>query len=80
MKEVKVPFMFDGEHRVPLHAVQENRASSCSEWEVSLFFLSFGGNLVYILELRQGWPFKTRVCSATSALLSRYAGHLENLF
>ena len=33
----------------------------------------------YILELRQGWPFKTRVCSVMSGLLSSYDGHLRNL-
>ena len=33
----------------------------------------------YILRLRQGSPFKTRVCSATSGLLSSYKGHLRNL-
>ena len=43
------------------------------------FFSSCSGNLGYILELRQGWPFKTRVCSATSGLLSSYDGHLRNL-
>ena len=31
---------------------------------------------MYILELRQVWPFETRVCSAKSGLLSRYDGHL----
>ena len=34
---------------------------------------------MYILELRRGWPFEIRVCSATSALLSSYDGHLEKL-
>ena len=34
---------------------------------------------MYILELRQGFPFKTRVCSAKSGLLSRYDGHLGKL-
>ena len=31
---------------------------------------------MYILELRRGWPFETRVCSAKSGLLSSYDGHL----
>ena len=35
--------------------------------------------MVYILELRQGWPFETRVCSATSGLLCSYDGHLGKL-
>ena len=31
---------------------------------------------MYILELRRGWPFETRVCSAKSGLLSSYDRHL----
>ena len=31
---------------------------------------------MYSLELRRGWPFETRVCSAKSGLLSSYDGHL----
>ena len=34
---------------------------------------------MYILELRRGWPFETRVCSATRGLLSNYDGHLGKL-
>ena len=34
---------------------------------------------MYILELRRGWPFETRVCSAKSELLSSYDGHLGKL-
>ena len=34
---------------------------------------------MYILELRQGWPFETRVCSAKSGHLSSYDGHLGKL-
>ena len=34
---------------------------------------------MYSLELRRGWPFETRVCSATSGLLSSYDGHLGKL-
>ena len=34
---------------------------------------------MYILELRQGWPFETRVCSAKLELRSSYDGHLGNL-
>ena len=53
--------MFHGEHGIALHALHGNHASSRSEGEVSWFFSSCGGNLGYILELRGGWPFKTRV-------------------
>ena len=34
---------------------------------------------MYILELRRGWGFVTRVCLATSGLLSSYDGHLGKL-
>ena len=34
---------------------------------------------MYILELRRGGPFETRVCSAKSELLSSYDGHLGKL-
>ena len=34
---------------------------------------------MYILELRRGWPFETRVCSAKSGLLSSYDRHLGKL-
>ena len=34
---------------------------------------------MYILELRRGWPFETRVCSEKSGLLSSYDGHLGKL-
>ena len=34
---------------------------------------------MYILELRLGWPFETRVCSTKSELLSSYDGHLGKL-
>ena len=79
IKQVKSPDVFDVEHGIALHAMQGNRASSLGEGEVSWFFSSCGGNLGYILKLRRGWPFKTRVCSATSGLLSSYEGQLRNL-
>ena len=58
--------MFDWEHGIALHAMQGNWASSCGKAEVSRLFSSCGGNLGYILVLRRGWAFKTRVCSAMS--------------
>ena len=66
IKEVKTPFMFDGEHRIALHAMQGNRASSRGEGKVSWFFSSCGRNLGYILELQRGCPFETLVCSLKS--------------
>ena len=80
IKEVKVPYMSDGEQGIALPAMQGNRASSRGDGEVSWFFASCGGNLGYILELQWGWRFKTCVCSATSGLLSSCEGHLGILF
>ena len=71
--------MFDWEPGIALHEMQGNQASSLTEGEVSWFSSSCGGNLGYIPELWRGWSFKTRVCSATSGLLSSYDGHLRNL-
>ena len=34
---------------------------------------------MYILELRQGWPFETGACSAKSGLMVSYDGHLQKL-
>ena len=34
---------------------------------------------MYILELRRGYPFETRVCSGKSGLLSRYNGQFGKL-
>ena len=42
-------------------------------------FSCCGMHLVYILELRRGWPFETRVCSAKSGHVSSYDGHLGKL-
>ena len=74
-----VPYVFDWERGTPQHEMQGNQASSCSEGEVSRVFSSCGGNLVYILELRRGWPIETLVSSAKSVLLSSYDGHLGKL-
>ena len=79
IKEVKAPFMFDKEHGLALQAMQANHASPHCEAEISWFFLSCGGNLQNVLELRWGWPCKTRVGSARSGLLSRCEGHLRIL-
>ena len=75
----RVPYDFDWEHGTPQHEMQGNRASSCSEVEVSRVFSSCGRPLVYILELRRRWPFETQVCSAKSGLLSSYDGQLGKL-
>ena len=79
MKYIKAPYMLDWEPRIALHEMQGNRASSLAEGEVSWFFSNCGGNVGYILELRRGWPFKTRYCSVVSGLLSSYDGYLRIL-
>ena len=53
VKQIKAPYVFDGEHGIALHVIQGNRASSPSKGEVSEFFSSCGGILAYILELRR---------------------------
>ena len=42
IKQIKVPYVFDGEHGIAMHAMQGNRASSLDEGEVSWFFSSCG--------------------------------------
>ena len=79
IREIEVPFVSDLEHGTPQHEMQGNRALSCSEGKFSRVFSRCGRHQVYILELRRGWPFETRVCSAKSALLSSYDGHLGKL-
>ena len=79
IKQIKAPYVFDGEDGITLHAMQGNNASSGGKGEVSWFCSSCSRNLGYILELQRGWPFKARVCSATSGLLSSYEEHLRNL-
>ena len=71
--------MFDWEHGIALHPMQWNWASSRSDGEVSWVISGCGRNLWYTLESRRGWPFETRVFSASSGLLSSYDGHLRNL-
>ena len=68
--------MFDGYHGIALHTTQGNRASTRRKGEVSWFFSTFVGNLVYILTQRPGGPFKIHVCSAISGLLSSCEEHL----
>ena len=58
--------------------MQGNRASFPSEGDVSYDFSSCGRNLGYIRELQRGWPFETPLCSAKSAHLCSYEGHLRN--
>ena len=77
--QIKAPYMFDWEAGIAMHAMQWNQASSLADGEVSRFFSNCGSNLGYILELWRGLPFKTRVCSATSGLVSSYDGYLRNL-
>ena len=71
--------MFDWEHEIALPQILGNQASSHGEGEVSWVFSNCGRNLGYILELRRGLPFETRVCSMTYGLLSSYYGHVRYL-
>ena len=71
--------MFNWEYDIALHEMQGNQASSPSEGFESWDFSSGGTNMGYILELEQGWPFETSLCSAKSGLLSSYDGHLRDL-
>ena len=74
--------MFDWEYGLigtAMHAMQRNRASSPAEGDFSWDFSRCGRNLGYILELQQGWPFETPLCSAKLGLLFSYNGHLRNL-
>ena len=66
-------------HRIALHAKQGIGPQLAARGEVSWVFSSCGRNLGYILELRWGRPFETRVHSAKSGLLSCYDGQLRNL-
>ena len=79
IKKIEATCMFDWESRIPLHAIQGNRASFPSDGDVSYDFSSCGRNLGYIRELQRGWPFETPLCSAKSGLLCSYEGHLRNL-
>ena len=79
IKEVNDAFMSDVEHGIALLPVHSYRASSDHEGVVTWFFSSCGGILGYIFELRQGWRFKTHVCSVTAGLLSSCEGHLRIL-
>ena len=70
IKKIEALYMFDWEYGIALHAMQGNRASFPNEGDVSYDFSSCGRNLWYILELQQGWPFETPLCSTKSGLLS----------
>ena len=38
IKQIKVPYVFDWEHGIAVHAMQWNRASSLAKGKVSCFF------------------------------------------
>ena len=78
-QDIEAPYVFDWEHGIALHPMQGIRASSPSEGDVSWNFSSCGSNLGYILELEQGWPFETPLCSVKTGLLTSWDGHLRNL-
>ena len=78
IKQIKAPYVFDWEPGIVLHAMQRNRASSLTEGEVSRIFWSSSGTCG-IFSSYGGDGHSTRVCSATSGLLSSYDGYLKNL-
>ena len=71
--------MFDWENAIALDTIQGNQASSRNEGKVSWVFSSCGRYLVYIFELRRGFPFETGVCSVKSGHLSMYEEQLRNV-
>ena len=79
IKKIEAPYVFDWKYEIALHVVLGNRASFPSEGDVSNDFSSCGSNLGYTPELQRGWPFETPLCSAKSALLCTYEGHLRNV-
>ena len=83
MKEVKAPFVFDGEHGIALHTMQGNWALSRGKGEVPWFFSSCGRNLGFIPELRLRWPFSTRDCEElqdSCLVVSDNSGFSSRLF
>ena len=79
IKKIEAPYVFNWEYDIALDEMQGNQASSPSEGYVSWDFSSCGRNVGYNIELQQGWPFETPLCSAKSGLLSSYDGQLRNL-
>ena len=72
--------MIDSENTIVLDTMQGNPASSHEEGNVSWVVSSSSRTLGYILELRQGCPFETGVCSVKSGHLSRYEGQLRIVY
>ena len=62
--------MFDWEHGIALHPMQEIRALTPAEGDVSWDFSICSRNLGYILELQRAWPFETPLGSEKSGFLS----------
>ena len=55
------------------------RPHLAARWKSHWVFSICGRHLECILELRLGWPFETRVCSAKAGLLFRHDRQLRNL-
>ena len=66
LRQIESHYVFDWENAIALDTMLGNRASSRRERKVSWVFSSCGKNLGYILELQQGCPFETLVCSLKS--------------
>ena len=62
--------MFDWEQGIALHPMQEIRALTPAEGDVSWDFSSCSRNLGYIYDLQRVWLFETPLGSAKLGLLS----------
>ena len=62
--------MFDWEQGIALHPMQDIRALTPAEGDVSCDFTSCSMNLGYIFDLQRGWPFETPLGSAKLGFLS----------
>ena len=59
VKQKKAPYLIDWEQGIALQALQGNRASSFSEWEVWWFFSSCSGKLGYFSRVSAGEDIKS---------------------
>ena len=79
IKEIKAPYVFNGENGIALHAMQGNQASSRFEGEVSWFFSFVAAGTCVHSRVMAGMAIQNSCCSATSGLLSSYEGHIRTL-
>ena len=68
-QHIEAPYVFDWEHGLAMHSMQGILASSSTQGNISRDFSTCSRNLGYIVELQQGWPFETPLCSVKSGHL-----------